>query len=74
VKKDICRFGCSLVYYAFEKEIWATIARRIWTHINTLVFGEEFTHLTPLVRSAKESVEKFHTAALSMRNHNKKLN
>jgi hypothetical protein len=43
-----------------EFELMAIVARKIWLHRNTIVFGEDLTHFAQLVRSAKKAVMKFY--------------
>jgi hypothetical protein len=37
----------------------ATIARKIWLHKNTVVFGGELIHPSQLIKSAQEAMEDF---------------
>jgi hypothetical protein len=52
-----------------EFELMAIVARKIWLHRNTIVFGEDLTHFAQLVRSAKETVMKFYEAEQKTKNN-----
>jgi hypothetical protein len=71
----LCLFGI-LMERVDEKELelMATITRRIWLHMNFVVYGGDLVHSFQLVKSPKESVEEFYQAIHAFENNTEENN